>query len=103
MGTHRLLGLNLTSSKVGFIQHYGFTGIRDATTVLYKNDRFKIAASKRSSHQFNLKDQLFFDDFFFESGAVDFLMAGLRETRTEAAIKKISDAIIRLNKMEENE
>lgn len=54
MGDYRLLGLDLTSSKVGFILNYGFVGVREATTVYLDDPRFHLKSTQRKRHRTNL-------------------------------------------------
>mgnify|MGYP007006707381 CR=1 FL=1 len=60
MGDYRLLGLNVTSSKVGFIQHYGFMGVRAAGVVRRSGSE----AFMRSSHQVSMPGKFMFDDIW---------------------------------------
>lgn len=90
MGQHRLLGLNLQSNKAGFILNYGFTGVRQATSVYYKASRYKISRSQRKSHQFNLPAHEIFEDFFEKSGAIDYLFSELSKTRGESFQLKLN-------------
>lgn len=101
MGEYRLLGLNFTSSKVGFIQHYGFSGIRAATTVMLSASRYNEAATTRKSSPMNLQPQNLFEDIYTKSGALDFLLESLRETRTDAVMAKIEGLILNLNSEED--
>ena len=82
MGDFRLKGLNLQSSKAAFILNYGFTGVREATTVYYKASRYNISKTQRKAHNFHLPPQDIFADFYLKSGSIDFLVGELSKTRT---------------------
>lgn len=97
MGQYRLLGLNFTSNKVGFINHFGFTGIRSATTVLLRAARYNQTATKRKSHSFHLPAQDYLDNIYEKSGAIDFLLKALAETRTNAVKHAINGIVYSLN------
>ena len=102
MGDYRLMGLNLTSSRIGFILHEGFIGVREATKVHFSNDRFKKSYTQRKRHHVNLPMEDFFSDMYKESGALDFLIEMLSETRTEAFQLKLNGMIYEFNKQSEN-
>jgi hypothetical protein len=95
-GTHRLLGLNLTSNKYGFIQHYGASTTRIEHTVLLSNDTSFI----RRSHPFQLKSKDIFENIYQESGALEILSEGLSETRTKAVKIYIRGIVVELNKQD---
>lgn len=97
MGQFRLLGLNFDSSKAGFVNHFGFTGIREATTVLLSASRYNKTATKRKAHPFHLPAQRYLDDMYKKSGALDFLLKSLAETRTDAVKYAISGIVYSLN------
>jgi len=100
MGDYRLLGLNLTSSKTGFILNYGFTGVREATTVYLEAARYQKDKTQRKRHNFNLPAQNFFtDDVYGKSGAIDFLIAELSRTRTEATQLRLNDMVLKINSL----
>lgn len=98
MGQHRLLGLNFTSSKQGFMQHYGFTGIRAGTVVMLKASRYHEAATNRRSSEMNLKPQNLFEDIYQKSGAAEYLLKALEETRTDAVMLQLQNMIMRIDK-----
>ena len=89
LGEYRLLGLSVQAPKHAFIQNYGFTGTRNATKVFYEASRYKIANSQRASATVNLPSMNLFDDLYTKSGALEFLLDGLAETRTHDIITKI--------------
>jgi hypothetical protein len=93
-GTHRLLGLNLTSNKYGFIQHYGAIIKRTEHIVLNSRKTSFI----RHSHPFKLKSKDIFDDIYQKSGALKILADGLSETRTAAVSAHIKGVVLELNK-----
>lgn len=103
MGEYRLLGLNLNSSKVGFVLHYGFTGVREATKVYYNHSRFHIDSSQRKSHPFHLPEFAIFEDAYRRSGAVDYLIEELSKTRTEAIQFDLDAMVLTLNKISDGE
>ena len=96
MGDYRLLGLNLTSNKYGFIHHFGVSKKRTEHTVQLNN------ANKttfiRRSHPFRLKEKSLFEGVYEKSGALDILATGLSKTRTEAVVIKIKDLVLKLNR-----
>lgn len=93
-GTHRLLGLNLTSNQYGFIQHFGFVGKRTEHIVLLSNNTSFV----RHSHPFKLKEKGLFDNIYQKSGALKILADGLSVTRTEAVSAHIKGVVLELNK-----
>ena len=97
MGDYRLLGLNFTSSKVGFILHYGFTGVRSATTVYYDAARYQKSSSSRTRAQVKMPAKDFFENIYVKSGALDYLISALSETRTEALQIKLNNLVIKIN------
>ena len=94
MGDYRLLGLNLSSSKTAFILNYGFTGIREATAVYFNDGRYNIGKTQRERHAVDMKERDFFSNIYDNSGAVDFLIAQLSQTRTAAYQLKL-DGMVR--------
>lgn len=98
MGEHRLLGLNLQSSKPGFILHYGFTGVREATKVFLRHSRYQKSSTQRKAHPFHLPEKNIFSEIYTRSGAVDFLIAELSQTRTEALQLSLDGLVLKLNK-----
>lgn len=101
MGEFRLLGLNLSSSKTGFILNYGFVGIREATSVFLQASRYKKARTQRKRHSFNLPGKHFFeDDIYGKSGAIDLLLSELSKTRTAGAQIKLDGLVLKLNAQE---
>lgn len=92
-GQYYLLGLNLTSNKYGFIQHFGVAGTRAKHIVLLKNNTSFI----RPSHPFNLKEKKLFDNIYEKSGALNILADGLAETRTKVVKAIIQDTVVTLN------
>lgn len=97
MGEYRLLGLNFTSSKVGFIHHYGFSGVRDGSTILLRASRYNETATQRESHDFRLESKNMFNNIYVQSGAADYLLKELGNTRTEDIKIKLSNLILELN------
>ncbi len=97
MGDHRLLGLNFSSSKVGFMLHYGFTGVREAGPVYLKAARYHQSQTVRQPHRAQLKGKLFFDDIYRKSGALDYIINALGDTRTDAVMAQLSGLLLKLN------
>ena len=97
MGEYRLLGLNIESPKHAFILHYGFTGVREATTVYYKNLRYKIDKSQRKRHPWKLPAFSIFDDIYEKSGALSLLIEELSRTRTEELQVRLNNTILKFN------
>ena len=91
-GSHRLLGLNLTSNQYGFIHHFG-AAVRTEHIVKLTNTAFI-----RHSHPFKLKAKGLFDDIYQKSGALELLSEGLSETRTNAVSARIKGVVVELNK-----
>lgn len=98
MGEYRLLGLNFKTTKAGYVNHFGFHGVRAATTVLLSASRYNKTATKRKSHKVNLPAKNYFNDMYTKSGALDYMMKVLGETRTAALEIKISQLTYSLNK-----
>lgn len=97
MGQYRLLGLNFYSSKAGFINHFGFHGVRSATTVLLSHPRYTQSSTKRKSSRVDLPAQSFFNDMYRKSGALNYIMSVVGETRTDSLKIKIGQLIHHLN------
>ena len=97
MGDYRLLGLNLTSSKTGFILNYGFVGVREATTVYLEHSRYQKTKTQRKRHNFNLPAKNIFENIYNESGAVDFLFSELSRTRTEGPQIRLDELVLKIN------
>lgn len=97
MGKHRLLGLNFTSSKVGFMLHYGFAGVREGANVHLKASRYQASGAVRAPHQAKLKSYHLFEDLYKKSGALDYLIDSLGATRTEAIMAKMQNLMLQLN------
>ena len=97
MGEYRLLGLNLQTSKAGYILNYGFVGVRNATKVYYKAARYKVSSAQRKSHSFKLPAQEIFEDFYQKSGAIDYLMAELAKTRGEGFQSSLNKMALQFN------
>lgn len=97
MGEYRLLGLNLTSSKTAFILNFGFTGVREATAVYYQASRFNVDKSQRERHPVKLPERDFFSLIYEFSGAIDYLVAELSQTRKAAIQIKLNKLIITFN------
>lgn len=95
MGDYRLQGLNLNSSKIGFILHYGFVGIKDATTVFNQASK---GAHKRKAHSVNMPERLLFEDIYAESGAIDYLVNELSKTRTDIIKVDMQRLVLQINK-----
>ncbi|MDN3595332.1 hypothetical protein [Zunongwangia endophytica] len=97
MGTHRLLGLNFTSSKVGFMLHYGAAGVREGGNVYLRASRYHKGETLRKPHQVKLPQFQLFDDIYKKSDALDYLIDALGETRTDDVMAKISNLVLQLN------
>jgi hypothetical protein len=97
MGQHRLLGLNFTSSKVGFILHYGYNGVRYGGDVYLQAARYVQNRTNRSDHNMKLPARQLFDNIYTRSGALTYILTALEETRTEAVISKLNNLIVQLN------
>ncbi len=97
MGDYRLLGLNLMSSKTAFILNFGFTGVREATTVYFNASRYKVGKTQRKRHQWSLPAFNIFEDIYYKSGAVDYLVTELTKTRTEALQLQIDGLVLKFN------
>ena len=97
MGDYRLLGLNFTSSKIGFIQHYGFVGTRGASTVILEAQRYHKNATQRKASQINLPSQNFYDKIYQKSGALDYLVKALADTRLDAIKATVNSLVVQLN------
>lgn len=97
MGDHRLLGLNFTSSKVGFILHYGFIGSRMATTVYYNASRYNAQSASRSRQDVNMPGRNLFDDIYQKSGSLEYLFRELSKTRGDAFQIKLNNMIVKFN------
>ena len=102
MGQYKLLGLNLTTSKVGLILHHGFTGVRNATTVYYHASRFQKESASRGRSQVKMLPKNLFDDIYRKSGALDYLVAELSKTRTEALQIKLDTYVMKINQQDGN-
>ncbi|MBT0607660.1 hypothetical protein [Aequorivita echinoideorum] len=98
MGEYRLLGLNLSSPVHGYIQNYGFVGVREATSVYYKASRYNISRSQRKAHPFNLPERKIFEEIYDKSGVIPFLVEQLANTRTQAVEIVINDMILQFNR-----
>ena len=97
MGDYRLQGLNFTSTKIGFMLHYGFTGVRQGGDVFLKASRYNKNRTERDAHQVDLPARLLFEDMYQNSGAVDYLINALKETRLKAEIITIENLLLKLN------
>lgn len=97
MGEYRLLGLNFKTTPAGYVNHLGFHGVRAATTVLLSASRYNKTATKRKSHKVNLPAQNYLNDMYRKSGALDYMMKVLGETRTDALKIKINQLTYSLN------
>lgn len=97
IGKYRLLGLNLTSSKVGFVLNYGFVGVREATGVYLNAPRYNIGKTQRERHQVNLPERNILEEIYFNSGAADYLLDQLRNTRTEAIKFQVEGLVLQFN------
>jgi hypothetical protein len=98
MGQNRLLGIDFKTTKVGYVQHFGFTGTRYAGSVELKDERYKKSYTSRKPHSVKLKPQDIFKDIYTKSGAFDYLMKNLSETRSEAIIQRLTKLSLRINK-----
>lgn len=98
MGKWRLLGLNFTSSKIGFIHQFGFTGVRSGSTILLKASRYDKTTANRKSHDFKIDRTGMFNNIYMQSGAADYLIEKLGEIRTDAVKIKIEGLILQINK-----
>jgi len=94
VGSHRLLGLNLTSSKVGFILNYGFIGTRSAAVVYNAVSK---SFYQRGSADVKLDQRKILENVWKESGALDFLGAELLKTRGEDFEIKLNGMITKFN------
>jgi len=101
MGDYRLLGLNFTSNKVGFILHFGYVGVRNATTVYYDAARYQKSSSSRKRTTVTMPAKDIFPNIYVKSGALDYLVSELSETRTEAFKIKLENIVIKINKEDE--
>jgi hypothetical protein len=101
MGQHRLLGLNFTSSKVGFMLHYGFNGVREGGAIYLKAARYQQGQALREPHQANLKSYKLFENIYERSGALNYMINALGDTRTEDVIAKLSGLLLQLNTKDE--
>ena len=97
MGQYRLLGLNFTSSKVGFMLNFGFTGVREAGPVYLKAARYHQDQTVRQPHRADLKGQHFFEDIYRKSGSLEYMLNALGDTRTDAVMAKLSGLLLQLN------
>ncbi len=97
MGTNRLLGINFKTSKHGYVQHFGFTGTRYAGQVELKAARYNKKMTSRKPHNVKLPAKDIFKDIYEKSGAFDYLLNALGETRSDAVIKKLSKLTLQLN------
>lgn len=97
MGKHRLLGLNFTSSQVGFMLHYGFNGVREGGAVYLKAARYQQDQTVKKPHQATLKSYRLFDNMYERSGALNYLINALGDTRTDDVIAKLSALVLKLN------
>lgn len=98
MGKHRLLGLNFKTSQVGFILDRGFVGVRDGSTILLQASRYNKSSTTRKSHDVNMPAKDLFVDIYKQSGALEFLLKTLRQTRTDFIKVQLSDLVLELNK-----
>ena len=98
MGEYRLQGLNFTSSKIGFIQHYGFSGVRDGSTILLAASRYNESATQRDSHNVDLKGKELFNNIYVQSGAAKYLLDELSQLRAEDVKIKLSSLVLELNR-----
>lgn len=99
MGEYRLLGLNFTTSKVGFILHHGFQGVRQGGDVYLKAARFHKNKTTREAHKVNLPAKEIFDDLYQKSGALDYLIKSLGETRMQGEINKLQNLVFQVNEL----
>jgi hypothetical protein len=97
MGDYRLMGLNFTTSKVGFILNYGFMGVRNATTVYYDAAKYIQSSASRSRSSVHLRPRDLFENIYVKSGALDYLVSALSETRTEALQVKMNNLVLKFN------
>lgn len=103
MGDYRFLGLNLMSSKTGFILHHGFVGVREATTVYLKASRYNKNKTQRKRHEFSLPAQKIFENFYFTSGAVDYLIQELTRTRQKALQYDVNNLAIKFSNLDQED
>ena len=101
MGQHRLLGLNFTSSKVGFMLHYGFNGVREGGAVYLHAARYQQGQTVKKPHHAQLKSYHLFEDIYTRSGALSYMIAALGDTRTDDVIAKLSGLLLKLNTTDE--
>lgn len=100
MGNYRLLGLNFTSSKIGFILHYGHVGTRGASTVILEAQRYHKNATQRKATQVDLPAKEFYNNIYAKSGALDYLVKALAETRIDAIKATVNSLVVQLNTQE---
>lgn len=100
VGEYLLLGLDATSNKYAFMHHYGFKGKRIGTMVRFSHRRFKNEFTSRDSHLLNLRNRSIFTNLYAESGAKDYLIKHLSETRTESYKAKFDDLIVKISQDE---
>lgn len=96
MGDYRLLGLDFSSSKVGFIQHFGFKGIRQGGQIYLEAARYHKKGTERDAHSLDIQSKEFFNEIYEKSGAIDYLINALGETRIEGEIIKIRQLLSKL-------
>ncbi|TQI71824.1 hypothetical protein JM79_2773 [Gramella sp. Hel_I_59] len=101
MGQHRLLGLNFTSSKVGFMLHYGFNGVREGGSVYLQAARYQQNSTVKKPHQATLKSYRLFENIYERSGALNYMITALGDTRTDDVIAKLSGLLLQLNTKDE--
>ena len=98
MGDYRLMGLNFTSSKIGFMLHYGFTGVRQGGDVFLKAARYHKGRTEREAHKVDLPARLLFEEMYEKSGAVEYLLESLGETRMQGEMINIKNLLLNLNR-----
>ena len=98
MGDYRLLGLNITAPIHGFILHYGFVGVREATAVYLTAPRYIKTKTQRKSHQFNMPAKNIFEEIYNKSGVIPYLVEELATTRIAAVEIKINDMVLKFNR-----
>lgn len=92
MGSHRLLGMQFTSNRAGFVNHFGTKARTEHLVELSNHTIFQ-----RSQHRFNLQSKSIFDDLYSRSGALDILEKGLSQTRTKAITIQLQNLAVEIS------
>ena len=78
--------------------HYGFTGVRQGGDVFLKASRYHKNKTERDAHKVDLPPRLLFEDMYQNSGAIDYLLQSLGETRMQGEMIKIKNLLLQLNR-----